>query len=33
MVLRVEEGRLLGPKGIVHIAVPAKRWYDDIVFT
>jgi hypothetical protein len=33
MVLRVEEGRLLGPKGIVHIAVPARHWYDDIVFT
>jgi hypothetical protein len=33
MVLRVEEGRLLGPRGIVHIAVPARHWYDDIVFT
>jgi hypothetical protein len=33
MVLRVEEGRLLGPKGIIHIAVPARRWYEDIVFT
>jgi len=33
MVLRVEEGRLLAPKGIVHIAVPACRWYEDIVFT
>jgi Alkylmercury lyase len=33
MVLRVEEGRLLGPKGIIHIAVPARHWYDDIVFT
>jgi hypothetical protein len=33
MVLRVEECRLLAPKGIVHIAVPARRWYDDIVFT
>ena len=33
MVLRVGEGRLLGPKGIVHIAVPARHWYDDIVFT
>jgi hypothetical protein len=33
MVLRVEEGRLLAPKGIIHIAVPARRWYEDIVFT
>jgi hypothetical protein len=33
MVLRVEEGLLLGPEGIVHIAVPARHWYDDIVFT
>jgi Alkylmercury lyase len=33
MTLHVEEGRLLGPKGIVHIAVPARHWYDDIVFT
>jgi hypothetical protein len=33
MVLHVEEGRLLGPKGIIHIAVPARHWYDDIVFT
>ena len=33
MVLRVEEGRLLAPKGIIHIAVPARHWYDDIVFT
>jgi hypothetical protein len=33
MVLRVEDGRLMGPKGIIHIAVPARHWYDDIVFT
>jgi hypothetical protein len=33
MVLRVEAGRLVGPKGIIHIAVPARHWYDDIVFT
>jgi len=33
MVLRVEEGRLLAPKGMVHIAVAARHWYDDIVFT
>lgn len=33
MVLRVKEGRLLAPKGIIHIAVPARHWYNDIVFT
>jgi len=33
MTLRVEEGRLLAPKGIIHIAVPARHWYEDIVFT
>jgi hypothetical protein len=33
MVLRVEQGRLLGPKGIIHFAVPARHWYEDIVFT
>jgi len=33
MLLRVEEGRLLGAKGIIHIAVPARHWYDDVVFT
>jgi hypothetical protein len=33
MVLRVEKGRLLDRDGIVHIAVPACHWYDDIVFT
>jgi hypothetical protein len=33
MVLNVDEGRLTGPRGIIHIAVPARHWYDDIVFT
>jgi hypothetical protein len=33
MVLRVEDGRLHAPKGVIHIAVPARHWYDDIVFT
>jgi hypothetical protein len=33
MTLRVEAGRLLGPKGVIHIAVPARHWYKDIVFT
>lgn len=33
MVLRVEEGRLHASKGIIHFAVPACHWYQDIVFT
>jgi hypothetical protein len=33
MVLHVINGRLSGPKGIIHIAVPARHWYDDVVFT
>lgn len=33
MTLRVEGSRLIGGDGIVHFAVPARRWWDDIVFT
>jgi len=33
MPLRVEHRKLAGPKGIIHIAVPARHWYDDVVFT
>lgn len=33
MVLEVRKGKLKGPKGVIHIAVPARNWYDDIVFT
>ncbi len=33
MTLNVKKGRLAGPKAIIHIAVPARHWYDDIVFT
>jgi Alkylmercury lyase len=33
MILNVKEGRLQGPKGLIHIAVPARDWYKDIVFT
>ena len=33
MLLKVSNGRLFGPKGIIHIAVSARYWYDDIVFT
>ncbi len=33
MLLKIENGRLLGSKGLIHIAVPARDWYKDIVFT
>jgi len=33
MLLKVANGRLLGSKGIIHIAVAARDWYKDIVFT
>jgi hypothetical protein len=33
MVLEVKAGKLQFPKGIIHIAVPARHWYEDIVFT
>ncbi len=33
MVLEVRDGKLLGPKGMIHIAIPARRWYEDVVFT
>jgi len=33
MLLKVRNGRLLGSKGLIHIAVPARDWYKDIVFT
>ena len=33
MVLTVTGGKLIGPKGLIHIAVPAQHWYEDIVFT
>jgi len=33
MVLNVKQGKLTGAKGVIHIAVPASHWYDDIVFT
>ena len=31
MEVRVEKGRCIGP-GIAHFAIPAKHWWDDIVF-
>jgi hypothetical protein len=33
MVLEVKAGKLRATKGVIHIAVPARRWYEDIVFT
>src|SRR5256885_9498425 len=33
MDLRVRGGRLEPAEGLVHIAVPAKDWYQDVVFT
>lgn len=33
MVLPVRDGALVNDGGLIHIAVPAKRWYEDVVFT
>lgn len=33
MALEVRDGRLAGAKGLVHFAVPAHRWWDNIGFT
>lgn len=33
MSLTVESGALLPAPGIVHFAVPAARWWEDVVFT
>jgi hypothetical protein len=33
MPLHVTDGKLLEKSGTVHFAVPARHWYDDIVFT
>jgi alkylmercury lyase-like protein len=33
MVLSVKNGRLRQQPGLIHIAVPARHWYEDIVFT
>jgi alkylmercury lyase-like protein len=33
MQLTVRKGHLLGARGVIHFAVPAVRWYEDIVFT
>jgi alkylmercury lyase-like protein len=31
--LRVADGKLVESEGVVHFSVPARRWWDDIVFT
>lgn len=33
MDLEVKNGRLLQNAGVIHIAVPARDWYKDVVFT
>jgi alkylmercury lyase-like protein len=33
MTLRVEGRWLLSHEGWIHVAVPARRWYEDVVFT
>jgi len=33
MELAVRKGRLLHATGVIHFAVPASRWYQNIVFT
>ena len=31
--LSVSDGKLVESEGVVHFGVPARRWWDDIVFT
>jgi Alkylmercury lyase len=33
MRLQVKAGSLLPHEGLIHVAVPACRWYEDVVFT
>jgi hypothetical protein len=33
MTLKVEKGKVASARGIIHFAVPARHWYQDIVFT
>ena len=33
MPIEVKDGKLLSGKGLIHIAVPARDWYKDVVFT
>lgn len=33
MSMTVEDGALRSPEGLVHFAVPARRWWEDIVYS
>jgi hypothetical protein len=33
MPLEIKGGRILQTEGLIHIAVPARSWYEDVVFT
>jgi hypothetical protein len=33
MRLDIKQGKLLQDQGLIHIAVPAREWYKDVVFT
>jgi hypothetical protein len=33
MSIEVDGGRMVSGSGVVHIGLPAKQWWDDIVFT
>ena len=33
MSLNVVDGKLVEDEGVVHFAVPAKLWWEDVVFT
>ena len=33
LALQVRNGALARAQGVIHFAVPARRWYDNIVFT
>jgi hypothetical protein len=33
MTLEVRNGKLKAADGVIHIAVPACKWYEDVVFT
>ena len=33
MPIEVKDQRLISGRGIIHIAVPAREWYKDVVFT
>ena len=33
MPVEIRKGKLRPAKGLIHIAVPAREWYKDVVFT